>query len=76
MIDAVQTIDQAGRATEARPPRRMIIGGELRSGSARGDFGLISPEDGREIVRVSKAGAADVAAAASAARRAFESSSC
>jgi acyl-CoA reductase-like NAD-dependent aldehyde dehydrogenase len=54
----------------------MIIGGELRSGSARGDFGLISPEDGREIVRVSKAGAADVAAAASAARRAFESSSC
>ena len=76
MIDAVQTIDRAGRATEARPPRRMIIGAELRPGSERGDFWLISPEDGREIVRVSKAGAADVAAAASAARRAFESSSC
>ena len=75
MIDAVQTIDRAGRATEARQPRRMIIGGELRSGSERGDFWLISLEDGREIVRVPKAGAADVAAAVPAARRAFEGSS-
>jgi acyl-CoA reductase-like NAD-dependent aldehyde dehydrogenase len=76
MIDAVQTIDRARRATEARPPRRMIIGGKLRSGSERGGFGLISPEDGREIVGVPKAGAAGVAAAVSAARRAFGGSSC
>jgi len=76
MTDAVQTIDRAGRAAEARRPRQVIIGGELRSGSERGDFGLISPRDGPEIVRVPKAGAADVTAAVSAARRAFAGSSC
>jgi acyl-CoA reductase-like NAD-dependent aldehyde dehydrogenase len=53
-------------------PYPLLIGGNLVAASDGAVFPAISPRDDRPVAKIAQAGAADVAAAAAAARKAFD----
>ncbi len=71
--DTVAGIEWIAAAASAELPTALFIDGEWQDAAGGGVRGIISPRDGREIVRLAWAGADDADRAAAAARRAFDS---